>query len=333
LVLAVMLVSGTALAAWRDPRVGARALALLALPALALPAAAYLGWRIYVGIEIPGGEFSVRPLADWFFGLIPEIIARMAMVLVKKGGYLVVMLVALFVALRAARHVTTPLERLAVIAATCFVGYNGFLFFTYIAVFGINDATTVGSFWRYNMHLGQIALAFAVLGLAMLWRRHGARWNSLLKPLAVATAIVAVTVPIAGSTKLRFDIRAPKRDVRAAAEEISRMLKAGDTLALIDLTGYGTFPMMMRYIVGRNPVKILVIAGPTDLPLPDLADYLSKEGATHAWVHMTTPSIENVLGRPLSAGASHLLRRNGGGVWREVKSWPYRGYTAPTDAD
>jgi hypothetical protein len=332
LVLAVVLVVGAALAAWREPRVGLRALAPLAIPVLALPAAAYLAWRIYVGIEIPGGEFSVRPPTDWFYGLIPEIIARMAMVLVKKGGYLAVMLLALLVATRAARSVATPLERLAVIAATCFVGYNGFLFFTYIAVFGINDATTVGSFWRYNMHLGQIALAFAVLGLAMLWRRHSARWSSWLKPLVIATAIVAVAVPIAGSSKLRFDIRAPKRDVRAAADEISRMLRAGDTLALIDLTGYGTFPMMMRYIVGRNPVKILVIAGPTDLPLPDLAAYLVREGATHAWVHMTTPSIENVLGRPLSAGASHLLRRDGA-AWAEVKSWPYRGYTTPTDAD
>jgi hypothetical protein len=332
LVLAVVLVAGVALAAWRDPRIGVRALAPLAIPALALPAAIYTAWRIYVGIEIPGGEFAVRAPAEWFFTLIPQIVARMAMVLAKKGGYLALMLIALYVAIAAARSVDTPLKRLAVIAATCFVGYNAFLFFTYIAVFGINDAVTVGSFWRYNMHLGQIALAFAALGLAVLWRRYAARWDGWIKPLGVATIVVAVLVPVAGASKLRFDIRAPKQDVRRAAEEIFRILGPADTLAVIDLTGYGTFPMMLRYIVGAGPTKLALIAGPTGTSASDIASGLTVSRATHAWVHMTTPAIETVLGMPLASGASHLLRRDASG-WQTVKSWAYRGYKTPTDAD
>jgi hypothetical protein len=332
LVLAAVVLLGAVLAAWRDPRVGLRAVTPLALPALALPAAAYLAWRVYVGIEIPGGEFSVRPPAEWFYGLIGHILAQMTIVLAKKGGYLAVMLAAVAVAIYTARRVDTPLARLAVIAATCFVGYNAFLFFTYVAVFGINDATTVGSFWRYNMHLGHVALAFAALGLAMLWRRHGGRWRRLHRPLAAAAILLAVVLPIVGSSKLRFDIRAPKHHVRAVAEEMLGMLGPSDTLVVIDLTGYGTFPMMVRYIVGAGPAKLVLIWASPDAPADQVTAGVAASDANYAWVHMTTPAAEAAFGLPLKSGASHLLRREPGG-WREVKSWPYEGYATPVDAD
>ena len=332
LVLAVVALAGAVLAAWRDPRVGFRPLAPLALPVLALPAAAYIAWRVYVGIEIPGGEFSVRPPAEWFYDLVGHILAQMAIVLAKKGGYLAVMLSALIVAIHSARRVETLLARLTVIAATCFVGYNAFLFFTYVAVFGINDATTVGSFWRYNMHLGYVALAFAALGLAVIWRRYGERRRTLHRPLAIAAILLAVILPVVGSSKLRFDIRAPKYHVREAAEEMLRTLGAADTLAVIDLTGYGTFPMMVRYIVGAGPAKLVLIWGSPTAPAADVASGLAASNANYAWVHMTTPAAQAALGLALKPGASHLLRRDENG-WQPVKSWPYPGYATPMDAD
>ena len=175
-----------ALAAWRDPRVGLRKLLPLAPRALVLPTVVYIAWRIYVVLEIPDGEFTVRPIGEWFFVFIPKILSLMVLVLAKKGGYFALMLLALVVAARTLRRVDSPFGRLCTISATSFLLYNAFLFFCYVAAFGEQDAISVGSFWRYNMHLGMLAIAIAVLGLSLLWHRHARGWAPLLPRLGVA---------------------------------------------------------------------------------------------------------------------------------------------------
>jgi len=62
----------------------------------------------------------------------------------------------------------TRFDRLAIIAATVFLGHNLFLFFAYISIFGKNDALRAASYWRYNMQLGMIGVAFSTYGLAVL---------------------------------------------------------------------------------------------------------------------------------------------------------------------
>jgi len=331
LVLALALVCGAALAAWRDPHVGLRRLAPFAPHVALLPAVVYVAWRIYVGIEIPGGELSVRPMSQWFIGLIPKILAQMAFVLSKKGGYFALMLIALALGIRALRSVVTPLDRLAVIAATAFVGYNGFLFICYVTVFGENDAVTVGSFWRYNMHLGALALALAALGLAMLWRRWG-RNDAVLRPLGFVAIALAVAWPVAGSSKLRFDIRTPKLYVRAVAQDMGTMLKVGDTLGVIDASGYGTYAMIVRYELLGRPANVTIFERPISVKEDEVRHFLESFKPSYAWVHVPTPAIESALGVHLAAGASHLLAREGAN-WREMKSWPYPGYTLPVDTD
>ena len=325
------IVLGTALAAWRDPRVGLRRVAALALPALLLPAVLYGAWQVYTGIEIPGGALTVRPLDKWLVDLIPQILAQMAYVLSKKGGYLGLMLVAVVLGARALRHVSTPFERLSIVAATAFLGYNAFLFVSYLAVFGANDAVTAGSFWRYNMHLGGIALAFAALGGAILWRRWGCG-GAWLRPLGIVAVVLAVAWPVAGATKLRFDVRAPKLYVRAVAGDIAPLLKPADTLAVIDASGFGTYPVMMRYELLGRPAQLVIFETTMSVAEVDVRQFLDSKSPGYAWVHVPTPAIEAALGVKMAPRASYLLRRDGAG-WREVKSWPYPGYELPVDAN
>ena len=332
LVLAVAVLAGTALAAWRDPRVGLRKLLPLAPRALVLPTVVYIAWRIYVALEIPDGEFTVRPIGEWFFVFIPKILGLMVLVLAKKGGYFALMLLALVVAARTLRRIDSPFGRLCTITATSFLLYNAFLFFCYVAAFGEQDAISVGSFWRYNMHLGMLALSVAVLGLSLLWHRHVRGWAPLLPRLGVAAIALILALPVAALDKLRFDLRSPKLHVRDMAQDMAAMLHPGDTLAAIDLSGYGTFAMIVRYEVMGRPAKMELLTGPPTVAAEKVREVVQRSRADYAWVHVPTPAIESALGVALAPRAAHLLARDGD-VWREVKSWPYPGYTVPTDAD
>jgi hypothetical protein len=321
---------GAALAAWRDPRVGLGRIIRLALPLLALPAVLYVAWRVYVAIEMPGGELSVRPMSTWFISLIPQILAQMLSVLSKKGGYFALSLIAIVLATRALRRTETPLDRLALIAACTFLGYNAFLFVCYVTVFGDNDALTVGSFWRYNMHVGGVMLALAALGGGVLWRRWSGRRLPLRTLGGIAIALM-VAWPVVGSSKLRFDIRAPKQYVRAVAAEIRTMLKPGDLLADIDASGYGTYVRIMRYELLDRPAKVEFFERSPDMETRELSGFLATTRPSYAWVHVPTAAIEAAFGLKLPPRASTLLRREDGG-WRVVKSWPYPGYDLPDDA-
>ena len=325
------IVLGAGLAAWRDARVGLRRIAALALPALLLPAIVYAAWQIYTGIEIPGGALTVRPFDKWLVDLIPQILVQMAYVLSKKGGYVGLMLVAVVFGVRALRQVSTPFERLSIIAATAFIGYNAFLFVSYVAVFGANEAVTAGSFWRYNMHLGGIALAFAALGGALLWRRWG-RGGTWLRPLGVVATMLVVAWPVAGATKLRFDIRAPKLYIRAVASDIASMLKPTDIVAVIDASGFGTYPMMMRYELLRRPAQLVIFETAMTVTEAEVRQFLDSTRPVYAWIHVPTPAIEAALGVKMAPRASYLLSSDAAG-WREVKSWPYPGYDLPVDAN
>ena len=62
--------------------------AVMVLVAAAVPAVIVYGsWRIHVATGLPGAELTIRPVETWFIGLIPDILARMAIVASKKGVF------------------------------------------------------------------------------------------------------------------------------------------------------------------------------------------------------------------------------------------------------
>ena len=321
--LLALLVVALAWIAWRDEDVPFARFAALIGAALIVPTLTYAAWRIHVLGHMPEGEFFFHPLAQWHWGSVWKVIARMALVLSKKGGYVAIALAALAVALVAARRPRTEVERLAVVMAVLFLGYNAFLLVTYLGAFSQFEAERVGSFWRYNLHLGPTAMSFAVLGLVELWRRRGPAWN--MAPAGMLAVALVIAVPVALSGKLRFDNRPAKMYVRAVAEEMAGMLGRDTKLTIVDASGDGTYAMMVRYALGGQADAL---SGDVTLPEPLVREFLAEHPAAPVWVHVPTPAIDAALGVTLAPRASHLLARDGG-RWHEIKSWPYPGYAAP----
>ena len=163
-----ILMAALLLVAMRDRRIALGRVIKLVLWISAMPLVLYVVWRFHVTANISGGEFAIRPPSQWFVGLIPDVLARMALIGSKKGVYFGLMVVAMVFGGRAMLDMRSEFDRLAVIMATAFILYNGFLLFSYIAVFSEYDALRAASYWRYNMHLGALAVAFAAYGLALL---------------------------------------------------------------------------------------------------------------------------------------------------------------------
>ena len=221
-----------------------------------------------------------------------------------------------------------PFDRLAIITATIFVGYNSFLLFTYFAVFGGVGGINAVSYWRYNLHLGLLGVVCTGYGGALLWRRFGGRVPG---PMIARVLVAAVLVlPIAFAPKLRFDIRAPKIYVRTVGSEIAAMLPPGSRLAVIDPLDVGFYSKMMAYAVQG----VAVVVGRTTVHYKRTPEaiqrFLDTASPTHVWVHTQVPAVGEVLGQVLAPRQSHLLAKNGG-EWTLLKSWPYPGYNLPQD--
>ena len=321
LVLFVVVSAGVAAAAWRDPAVGA-AKFLRHVPVMVVPALILYGlWRYHIASQMsgwPGAEFTLKPFADWSFHLIPAIIKQMAVVAAKKSLYFVIMLTAVGVALRALFRFDGPFDRLALIVATAFLGYNAFLVLIYVASFGERDALRVVSYWRYNMHGGMLSVAFAAYGLGLVWKRH---LDGRLEPRAVAWIPVALVLaaPFVFAPKLRFDLVSQMPQYRAVALDLA--VPASTPLYVLDPKGTGAAGVITRYLLDRRIVPWH--AAFHDTSLKGVTRFLADaEPDAIIIVHSVTGEVRQGLGLDLAPGASYLVDRDQG-RWRVIRSWPY----------
>jgi hypothetical protein len=110
---------------------------------------------------------------------------------------------------------------------------------------------------------------------------------------------------------------------------MDKMLGRGARLALLDPSGEGTYAETVRYVIhGPDRVAAPICAGFDADDTGRLRRELAEVRASHVWLHVPTPAIEQALGVSLPDTASSLLVRSGDG-WRQVKSWPCPGYRRP----
>jgi hypothetical protein len=321
--LVALVVGAIAVAGLRDPSVRARDLARL-LPAMILPAVVVYGvWRYYVAAELTGAEASVTPISQWLIAHIPEIAWKMLVVLSKKGLYLALMVAATAFAIRGVVRCRGPFDRLAIITGALFLGYNGFLLFAYVSIFGQFDALRAASLWRYNMHLGPIGVAFAAYGLAVLWSRHAApRLDA--RRLAWLPVALMVLAPLVFANKLRFDRHPPVPHFRAVGQAVAAMVGPGDRLFVVDPKGSGESGVITRFELGDPSVFKGFLSIYHHAAAARYREIFGNGGYSHVLVHSTTPDLLGVVGVALPEGASHLLSPDGKGGWTVVKSWQVR---------
>ena len=340
LVLLALLLLGVALVAILDRRI--RFADFLRLgPILLVPGViVLLAWRVHVARHMPGGEFAFLPFSEW---LIPEafrILSRMLRIASNKGGYFVMMTILAGYAGRALFGIRSPFDRLAVITATVFLGYNLFLWFTYVSAFGPVEGLGAASYWRYNTQLGLLGTTCAALGLALLWRRFVASRDVPSRRVARAVfgllLLVAVLGPVVAQSKLRFDIRPQKTFAREVGRETAALLPEAARIGLFDPRGNGMTDMMLRYelthpagpsrspeIFTRAHLGVLKPSEPEQR-----AEALEALRLTHAWLHEPHPELERLFGTVLTPAASTLLVRRGE-QWTIERVWPYPGYADP----
>ena len=325
LVLFVLVVASVVLAGLRDPAIRLGELAKL-LPAMILPPIAlYLLWRYHVATELSGREFALRPFAEWNIHLVPQIIWKMIAVLAKKGAFLLMMLAAVGFGARALIRMHTPFDRLAVIVAAVFLGYNAFLLLTYVAAFGENDALRVASLWRYNMHIGLLGVAFAAFGLSVLWKKKvegRLKPKGALRGAAWIPIVLMVAAPFIFAKKIRFDLEPDKPHFRAVGAQAARLIPDGARYFILDPGGSGESAMIARYEVGLSSQMTGYMGAFHRITRRDLEDVLERQRPSFILVHSSTPDVVRVLGREFQPKVSYLLQREGAG-WMQVGAWPY----------
>jgi hypothetical protein len=320
LVFLIALAVAAALITLRDPAIRWRMLMKVIPYAIVLPLVVHVAWRIYVSAHISGGEFAFRPPSEWIIAHIPDIVVRMGLVASKKGGYFGVMIIAVILALRVVWRPRTEFDRLTILAATLFLAYNGFLLLTYVAAFSQGEALRAASYWRYNTHLGGVALLFAAYGLAMLWRRHVKR--PMPRSAALVAVVLVVTMPIAMAKKLRFDLH-PRYDyAHSTAREIAQLLSPADRLLLVDPADDGQYIVIMRYRLHGSAAVVGEINAWHHPTADSIRQQAARSKATHLWTYSAQPEVTGALEAPLDKGASYLLARKTSG-WSVIRRWPH----------
>jgi hypothetical protein len=293
---------------------------LLALP---MPLATAILWQAYAARAIPNGALQPMSFAEWHLDLIGEIAGSMLRVAASKGGHfglMAALLVLLGATLVRPRLVDARTRRLCGIAAVMFVGYTAFLFFAYIGTFTDYEATRAASFWRYSTHLGMLGVAAAVAVALPYWRLRPA----LQRGLTAVAMVVLLAVPAATAKRLRFDLDHPHDGyVMAVAREMRPLLAPGTRVYLLDPHGNGSDLILMRYelLFGKPPWDGSLPHGPVTIHsgggFP--ADRIGS--GAYVWLEDGGPEMRPLFGLDLPAGASYLLRREGGG-FRLVRTWP-----------
>jgi len=325
LVLTILIIGGFYIIALREPGVRFLSALKLAVYIVLPPVIIFLIWRYHLHSD-PANirELSITPFSQWLIHLIPEILARMGLILTKKGYYLVLFVVLLGVGLRGFWHSKTPFDRFAALAMGIVLGYNAFLLFAYVTTFGKSDALRAASYWRYSMHLGMIIVAFTVFGLAKLWheRASGKFDISRLKWLAVVLMLAA---PFVFAKKLRFDRVPTTVHYRHVGAAVSAMLDPNDKVFVTDPRGSGESAAILGFEL-RSGAKYGGFVGAFHADrVSSVKSVLANTAYTAMIVYSQMPEYQDMFPQKLDPEVSYLLKRGANGEWQVVKSWAHPG--------
>jgi hypothetical protein len=322
-VLALLVAGGLFIVALRDPAVRFVSALKLAAYIIVPPVIIFLVWRYQ--LSAGGGsarELAITPFDQWLIHLIPQILAKMGLILTKKGYYLVLFLVLIGVGLRGFWRSKTPFDRFAALSMGVVLGYNSFLLFAYVTTFGQSDALRGASYWRYSMHLGMVIVAFSVYGLATLWQGgfFGKFQISRLKWLVLFLVLAA---PFVFAKKLRFDREPMTVHYRQVGAEISTLLRPDDRVFDADPTGSGESASILGYELRSGAKYVGFVGAFHGDRLKPVQDAAVNTDITAMIVYTQLPEYQELFTEDLQPRTSYLFKRDTHQEWQVVKTWPH----------
>jgi hypothetical protein len=321
LVLFILVVIAMSLIVVRERRIRYRDF-VLCIPAIVLPPILiYLTWRYYVNAELSSGEMGLLSVDKWAIAQIPAILWGMLVVLAKKGFYLFLMVIMIGFGVRGFWRNKTSFDRFSAVLAAIVLAYNAFLFFIYVTAFGETSGPKVYSFWRYNMHIGFLFVAFVAYGGAIFWHRYDLQrfFNRYSKMLPI---ILIVLAPFVLAKKLRFDKVPTITHFRDVGSDVAQSASENDNVYVVDPKGSGESGAIMGYEVWRRANYSGVLSAFNQQKVNMLRNALLNKNNTMVVVYSYIPEFNDLLDIDAEPDRSYLLRRDESDVWRPVRSWP-----------
>ena len=303
-----------------DPRVGVWRAVVRFLPAFMPAAALYLVWRWWVLSAFSVGELKLLPLDQWHWEVLPQVLARIGEIVVEKGVFFAVMLLALLMmAVRIGRRGLDLPARLLALLMGIFVVYNGFLLLMYVALFSPGMSADAHSFFRYNTHLSMLlVLALTTLGRSMFEERG---WQPSWTKRRIAAGVLvlaSLAAPVVFAQRMRFDLVPPEPLVRALGHDLGALVKPDDKLALVlpgDQNGVALMlQSVMRYETPRLPGVEPMVSNSFD---DGTFSALDRLGITKVFVSCSPRGVD-----ALPAHRALLLARTSEG-WKLAAVWRY----------
>jgi len=287
----------------------------------------YILWRTFVSSGAQLHEATLLPFEQWQFQNIPAILSSFWANAVKKAGYFGIMTVlAVLAGVKLFRPTKTSFDRLAILAAVIFIGWNGVLFFLYIAHWTGHASTGASSYWRYNTFIGYFGYAVVIYGLSRFFFQNYLKTTfskSLVRSTALPRIIVtlAILMPIVTTPYLRFDRQQPKPYLRSIGNEIGASVPFGSRV-LVHIPGdIGDYATVMQYFANRFRSDISVAPAPS---LSIIKSDLNKEypSPPMVWSMCSSGELEQYFALKLPENQSFLLTQRNGN-WAIVKSWDW----------
>jgi hypothetical protein len=226
--------------------------------------------------------------------------------------------------------------RLAMLTLGVTLLYTAFLVFTYIAHFPGEIGASAHSFFRYNTHLGLLAMLAVVAFAREDWARRGApRLGGGWRAIQIGAVILAALAPIPASAWIRPDLRFPQPLVWSIARFAAPSFQDGDHVALLLPGDNRSVAFMLRVAIAMTPPR-RKLAHFDDIPRADEAALAvaNADGNAFALISCVTPALAaSPTGQSLKlpAGRAALLARAGAG-WTLIGTQAYPGDLPPLKA-
>lgn len=327
LALFLLLAAAPFLIAFRDRLIPLKEIFRYAAYILVPPLVIYFAWRHHVNTEIMTGEFPIRPISEWYWDIAPDILWRMLVVLSKKGYYFACIVIIIALGIRSLFRCKTSEDRLLIIAAFTILGYNAFLFVAYLASFPKVESIAAASYWRYNHHLGCLAIVTVAYLIAA---RFGPAIVSFLKRrhwLAYLPMVLVIAAPLAFAEKLRFDRLPVTQYFRSVGVDARMILPEGANFMVFDPAGDGESASIAMYEMSGKQHFKGYRAAYHRFDLDNIKTVVQRYNVEYAIVHSANDVVETWLEQPINRELSYLLQRDGD-TWRVIHTWqwpPERG--------